>query len=157
MEGKRTMDPEIAHQVFRFRRDIAAPVERIFAALADASARAVWSCPSPTAVVLYDAADFRVGGEDRFRCGAREDPRFSGHTTYLAIQPPLRIVSAETVSTGGVFLAASLITTELAAQGERTRLEMTVQVTSLCGEGMLRGTEAGTNTALDNLVRFLTA
>ena len=151
------MDPEIAHQVFRFRREIAAPVERVFAALADASSRSVWSCPSPTAVVLYDAADFRAGGEDRFRCGSRDDPQFSGHTRYLSIVPPLRIVSSETVSTGGRLLMASLITTQLEAQGEQTRLEMTVQVTSLCGEGMLRGTEEGTNAALDNLVRFLAA
>ena len=151
------MDGQIAHQVFGFGRQIAAPVGRVFAALADAGARSVWSCPSPGAVVLYDAADFREAGEDRFRCGNRDNPQFSGHTRYLSIVPPLRIVSSETVSTGGRLLMASLITTQLEAQGEQTRLEMTVQVTSLCGEGMLRGTEEGTNAALDNLVRFLAA
>ena len=153
--GHKTMDGQVAHQVFQFGREIDAPVERVFAALADAEARSVWSCPSPEAVVLYDAADFREAGEDRFRCGARDNPQFSGHTRYLSIVPPLRIVSSETVYTGGKLLMASLITTQLETQGARTRLVMNVQVTSLCGEGMLRGTGEGTQAALDNLVRFL--
>jgi hypothetical protein len=47
---------------------------------------------------------------------------------------------------------SSLITTELEASADTTRVKVTVQVVSFFGEGMLGGVEIGNNAALDNLV-----
>lgn len=59
------------HATLVFERQVPASIEKVFAALADPVARSQWGAPSETAVILYDEADFREGGQDRFRCGPR--------------------------------------------------------------------------------------
>jgi uncharacterized protein YndB with AHSA1/START domain len=142
------------HATLVFERDIPASAERVFAAFADPVARVTWGAPSDTAVVIYDAADFREGGEDRFRCGAKADPNIHGVTRYLDIVANRRVVSSETIAMGGKRLCASLNTLELTAEGDTTKLKSTTQLASFIGEDMVRGHEAGTNASLDNLVRY---
>ncbi|MBS0478830.1 MAG: SRPBCC domain-containing protein [Proteobacteria bacterium] len=149
------MDDRIKHHTFVFERRCKAGIERVFAAFSDPVERARWSTPSETAAFLYDANDFREGGQDVFRCGSREAPQFKGVTTYISIMPSSRIVSSEVVESGGQILMANLITTLLSEEGSETRVRMTVQVTSFCGDEMLQGTEAGNNASLDNLVQHL--
>jgi uncharacterized protein YndB with AHSA1/START domain len=62
------------HATLVFDREVPAPVEDVFAAVADPVARTEWGASSDTAVVIYDEADFREGGQDRFRCGPKADP-----------------------------------------------------------------------------------
>lgn len=143
---------EILHKTFVFERRCEAPVERVFAAFADPAVRATWSAPSNDAAFVYDEADFREGGEDQFRCGSKENPQYTGRTTYISIVPDRLVVSSETVETGGRTLMSSLITTELEASADTTRVKVTVQVVYFFGEGMLGGVEIGNNAALDNLV-----
>ena len=70
------------HSTLAFERELPAPIEAVFAAFADPAARAAWGVPSDTAVVIYDEADFREGGQDRFRCGARVNPNILGTVQY---------------------------------------------------------------------------
>jgi uncharacterized protein YndB with AHSA1/START domain len=77
--------PTTLHATLVFEREIPAPVEEVFAAFADPVARSEWGAPSDTAVVIYDEADFREGGQDRFRCGSKADPNIHGTTRYLEI------------------------------------------------------------------------
>jgi uncharacterized protein YndB with AHSA1/START domain len=146
---------QILHRTLVFERRFPADVERVFAALADPVQRALWSAPSDGAAFVYDEADFRQGGRDIFRCGDKAAPQFTGVTTYIAIAPPIRIVSNEVVESGGAVLMASLLTTELEAQGPETDLRLTVQMVSFHGEEMVRGVEAGNAAALDNLALHL--
>ncbi|HEV2502543.1 MAG TPA: SRPBCC domain-containing protein [Mesorhizobium sp.] len=146
------MDHEIGHRTFVFERRCKAPVSRVFAALADPVIRASWSAPSDGAAFVYDEADFRSGGEDRFRCGSKHNPQYTGRTTYISIVPGELVISSEIVEAGGRTLMSSLITMELEADGDATNVKLTVQVTSLFGDRMLVGTEIGNNAALDNLV-----
>ena len=145
------------HATLVFERQVPASIEKIFAALADPVARSQWGAPSETAVILYDEADFREGGQDRFRCGPRGNPNIHGTTHYLDILTPHRVVSSETISMGGKRLCASLTTLELEAQGNSTRLTQTTQLASFIGEDMVKGHETGTNASLDNLVRYFQA
>lgn len=145
------------HVTLRFQRYVPAPVEKVFAALADPVARSQWGAPSETAVVIYDEADFREGGQDRFRCGSKANPNIQGTTRYLDIVTNGRVVSSETISMDGKRLCASLTTVELAADGQSTRLTQTTQLASFIGEDMVKGHETGTNGSLDNLVRYLQA
>jgi uncharacterized protein YndB with AHSA1/START domain len=85
------------HMTLDFEREIPAPVEEVFAAFADPVARAAWRAPSDTAVLIYDEADFREGGQDCFRCGSKADPNIHGVTRYLDIIANRRVVSSETI------------------------------------------------------------
>lgn len=149
--------PMTLHRTLRFERQVPAPLAKVFAALADPVARSQWAAPSDTAVVIYDEADFREGGQDRFRCGSKANPNIQGTTRYLDIVVNHRVVSSETISMDGKRLCASLTTLELAAEGQSTRLIQTTQLASFIGEDMVKGHETGTNASLDSLVRYFHA
>jgi uncharacterized protein YndB with AHSA1/START domain len=148
------MTVAILHATLVFEREIPAAIDEVFAAFADPVARAAWGAPSDTSVVIYDEADFREGGQDRFRCGSKANPNILGQTRYLEIIDNQLVVSSETIVMDGKRLCASLTTLELTAGGAKTRLKNTTQLASLIGEDMVKGHEMGTNASLDNLVRY---
>jgi uncharacterized protein YndB with AHSA1/START domain len=143
----------VNHATLVFERDVSGRVDEVFEAFARAKLRAEWGAPSDTAVIIYDADDFREGGEDRYRCGSRHNPNIHCTTRYLEIVNNGRIVSSETVDMDGRRLGASLTTLELCAQGQNTRVKCTVQVVSFIGPAMIEGHTDGHNASLDNLVR----
>jgi len=143
------------HAVLVFEREISAPPQAVFVAIKDPVARAQWGAPSDTAVVIYDQAEFREGGQDRFRCGSRGNPNIHGVTHYLDIVPDRRVVSSETVVVDGKRLCVSLTTLELTPDGDKTKLKSTTQLASFIGEDMVRGHTTGANASLDSLVRYL--
>lgn len=143
----------IAHETLVFEQTFACTPQVLFGAFADPAARARWGRPSATAVIIYDQTDFRVGGRDRSRCGAQDDPRFNVEVTYLDILPGRRIVYAETVADGAMPLSASLNTVEIAPEGANAKLKVTVQLAALSGEDMAAGVRFGFNAALANLAR----
>lgn len=72
-------------------RTLAAPIERVFAAWADAASMGSWMCPAPTMRAATVELDFRVGG--RFRITMHgENGDFVQHGEYLEIEPPRRVV-----------------------------------------------------------------
>jgi len=144
------------HETLVFERTIDASPEEVFAAFVDPVARARWSTPSDTAVVIYDETDFREGGRDRFRCGAKANPNIRGETRYLDIIANRRIVSSETVTVDGKRLCASLSTLELTSTSRGTTLLHTTQLASFIGDDMIKGHTTGTNASLDKLVRCFT-
>jgi uncharacterized protein YndB with AHSA1/START domain len=143
------------HATLVFEREIAAPQDAVFAAIADPVARARWGVPSDTAVVIYDEADFREGGQDRFRCGSRAHPDIHGATRYLEIVLNRRVVSSETIVRDGQCMCVSLTTLELTPDGHGTRLKSTTQMASLIGQEMVEGHVTGTHASLDRLVQYL--
>lgn len=147
------MTTESLHQTLVFTRTLPASPAAVFAAYADAGRRAEWGTPSDTAVLIYDLANFTIGGVDHFRCGSRDDPKFQGTTFYLDIVPDSRIVSSEVIALAGNGLSAALTTLELSPHDSGATLKMTVQVTSFMGPDIFKGHEQGYNGALDNLVR----
>jgi uncharacterized protein YndB with AHSA1/START domain len=144
--------PEPRHATFVFERVCSANVARVFAALADPVERAGWGTPSDTAVLVYDAVDFRVGGRDLFRCGSKDNPQYRGITTYYDILPDQRIISSEVVEVSGRTVLISMLTMMLEPDGSGTKIKLTAQVTSLDGDNMIEGAKFGNNAALDNLV-----
>jgi uncharacterized protein YndB with AHSA1/START domain len=146
---------ELKHSTLILDRVCAAPVERVFAAFADPVERASWGTPSETAAFIYDKVDFREGGVDVFRCGDKSNPQYSGVTTYYDIVLNKRIVSSEVVETQGRKLLISMSTTTLEPEGAGTKVTVTVQLTSLTGDDMLKGAEFGHNASLDNLVQAM--
>src|ERR1700676_665841 len=144
--------PMTLHATLVFEREIPAPIEEVFSALADPVARADWGATSDAAALIYDEANFREGGQDRFRCGRKANPNIHGVTRYLEIIANRRVVSSETIAMDGKRLCASLTTLELTPDGRKTKLKTTTQLASFIGEDMVKGHEAGNNASLDNLV-----
>ncbi|MDP3855190.1 SRPBCC family protein [Phenylobacterium sp.] len=150
-------DLTTAHETLIFERPFACSPEILYGAFADPVARARWGLPSPTATIIYDEADFRVGGRDRSRCGAKSDPRFLVDVTYLDIVPNHRIVYSEKVMDGDRALSAALHTIEISPRAAAALLKVTVQLAAFEGEDMAQGVRFGFNAALDNLAREIAA
>jgi len=146
--------PAVQHATLVFERELPAPVTAVFEAYADARLRARWGAPSETAVIIYDAEDFREGGIDRYRCGSKHDPNIHVITHYLEIVENRRIVYSETITTEGRRLCASMTTVELAPCERGTSLKSTTQVASFIGAAMIDGHKVGQAASLGNLVRY---
>jgi uncharacterized protein YndB with AHSA1/START domain len=134
-------------------RSYRATPARVFAAWHDVEARKRWSVPSPDVQIVYDKADFHVGGFDDSRCGSAEDMRFRAVVLYLEITQDKRIIFAEHVTEAGIARAASLITVDLTPKGNETLLQLTMQISSIDGPEMLQGYRDGWTPTLENLAR----
>jgi uncharacterized protein YndB with AHSA1/START domain len=145
----------LKHATLVFERTCAAPVARVFAALANPVERASWGTPSENATLVYDETDFRVGGRDIFRCGSKANPEYRGVTTYYDIVPNQRIISSEIIGMGDTKLLISLSTTVLAPEKTGTKVTVTLQLISLAGDDTLEGAETGYNASLDNLAEAM--
>lgn len=144
------------HATIAFERFFPETPARVFAVFADSAARAEWSAP-PGDAVVYEEADFRVGGRDVFRCGPKGDLGFRAETRYLLIDPERCVISSETLETEGRNLAVSLSTMELEPAAGGANLRLTIQITSSVGDGLFKGFESGNRTALDGLAAHLAA
>lgn len=145
-----TLTPAL-HDTITLERTYNASTSRVFAAWRDVEARERWSKPSAETEIVYDRAEFKVGGLDIVRCGMKGDLRFQAHVRYLEIIPDARIVMAETVAENGAAQAVSLITVEMEPAAGATRLRVTLQVSALDGSDMLQGYLDGWRPTLDNL------
>jgi uncharacterized protein YndB with AHSA1/START domain len=148
-------DVSTDHGTVVVERTLEVPVSRAYGAFADAKERASWGAPSDSAVFTYEETDFRVGGRDLARCGPREDPRFRVEARYVDIVPERRVVWTETIRDIDKPLAANITTLEFRPDGPRTRVKVTVQVTSFVGAGMIDNTSAGHEGSLANMARYL--
>ena len=148
------MVEKLQHATVTVEHSYAEPAEKLFSEFADPVARARWSAPSKDELV-YDEADFQIGGKDVFRCGSKGDLKFRGETRYLDIVPNARVVSSETVDVDGQRLAAALTTLDFEPTENGTNLKVTIQVVSFVGPDMIRSYESGNKSALENLARHL--
>lgn len=144
----------LAHETLRFTQTIKAPLPAVWEAFADPTRRALWGVPAGE-VQVYDEADFRVGGRDRYRCGPPETLEFHGVADYVQVVPQSLIVHTDTVSAGDQMLACALLSWQFDADGETTLVRLTDQVTSFVGTGMVDGHRNGHAKALAQLKRFL--
>lgn len=145
---------ETLHHTITMERTYSAKVERVFTEFADPVARAKWSVLVNDSLV-YDEADFREGGRDIFRCGPRGDLRFRGVVTYQVILQNRCVVYTETLTERSNQVAVALNTLEFTPNGEGTVLNVTVQIASFVGIGMVKGYESGNRDALEGLSRHL--
>src|SRR5579871_6811878 len=112
------------HGTVVVERTLNVPVSRAYGAFADAKQRASWGAPSDSAVFPYDETDFRVGGRDLARCGAKEDPRFRVEARYFDIMYERRVVWTETIREIDKLLAVNITTLEFQPDGSRTRVKV---------------------------------
>ncbi|MGF7160628.1 uncharacterized protein YndB with AHSA1/START domain [Rhodoligotrophos appendicifer] len=116
------------------------------------AARAIWAAPSPSVTVEFLEADTKVGGREVSLCKVEGQPDFRCEVGWLAVQPPIRTVTYEVISSEDVTQSAALITADFADLGERSGLVVTVQLSSLA-EDMEAGYRQGFGAGMDNLAR----
>lgn len=134
-----------------FERRVAAPVATLWHAWTAPAARAIWASPDPGVTVEFLEADApRVGGREVSLCKVAGQPDIRCDCGWLDLQPGLRSVNHEMVSCEGAAQSAALITAAFAADGEGSRITVTVQLASLARD-MAAGYRQGFGAGLDNL------
>ncbi len=133
-----------------FERDVAAPLSALWQAWTAPAARAVWSAPTPSVITEFLEADTRVGGREVSLCKVEGQPNIRCECGWLELQPALRSVNYEVVSSGGVTQSAALVTADFSGTDERSRLVLTVQLSSLAKD-MRASYRQGFDAGLDNL------
>lgn len=133
-----------------FQRDVAAPSSVLWQAWTAPAARAVWAAPTPSVTVEFLEADTRVGGREVSLCKVDGQPDIRCENGWLDLQPAVRSVNYEVISSEGVTQSAALVTADFSGTGERSRLVVTVQLSSLA-EDMEAGYRQGFGGGLDNL------
>ena len=133
-----------------FERDVAAPLSALWQVWTAPAARAVWAAPTPSVTVEFIEADSKVGGREVSLCKVDGQPDIRCEVGWLDMQPALRSVNYEVISSQGVTQSAALVTADLSGSGERSRLIVTVQLSSLA-ENMEAGDRQGFDAGLKNL------
>jgi len=152
--------PTVVHHTFHLERVYPFPVERVFAAFADATKKRRWYGERETHEIEDFAHDFRVGGAERLQYRFKEGTRFPGLTilnegTYHDIVPAERIVTASTMSFQGRRISVSLVTFQFFPRGDGTELMCTHQGVFFEGSDGPQIREAGWVALLDNLQKEL--
>lgn len=133
-----------------FERDVAAPLSVLWHAWTAPAARMAWAAPTPSVTVEFLEVNSRVGGREVSLCKAEGQPDIRCSVGWLELQPALRSVNYEVVSSEGVTQSAALVTADFSGTGKCSRLVVTVQLSSLA-ENMEAGYRQGFGAGLDNL------
>ncbi|MEP0324302.1 SRPBCC family protein [Bauldia litoralis] len=133
-----------------FEREVAAPLSVLWQAWTAPAARAVWAAPSPSVTVEFLEAETRVGGREVSLCKVEGQPDIRCECGWLALQPAECSVNYEVISSQGVTQSVSLVTADFLGTSERSRLVVTVQLSSMA-EDMETGYQQGFGAGLDNL------
>ncbi|MBK1839453.1 SRPBCC domain-containing protein [Azospirillum sp. YIM B02556] len=133
-----------------FEREVAAPLSVLWQAWTAPAARMVWAAPAPSVTVEFLEADSRVGGREVSLCKVEGQPDIRCEVGWLELQPALRSVNYEVVSSEGMTQSAALVTADFSGTDARSRLVVTVQLSSLA-KAMEAGYRQGFGAGLDNL------
>lgn len=145
------MNERVFHDTILIERLFPATPADVFAVLADVEARQRWGKPSDDTALVYDRADFRVGGTDVGHCGPQGNLIYRIETSYHDIVPDHRIVSTEAVHENAKPLSVALLSVVLEPAGGGTKLTFTAQITAFGSEAMIAGNRAGFTAAFGRL------
>jgi uncharacterized protein YndB with AHSA1/START domain len=140
----------VTHATFVLERSYDAPPARVFAAWADADAKARWFGGGEEAFQM----DFRVGGREH-NSGTMGSDTYAFDATYQDIVEDERIVYTYDMHLNGQRISVSVATVEFKQHDDGTRLVFTEQGAFLDGFDDPRMREQGTGSLLDALDKEL--
>jgi uncharacterized protein YndB with AHSA1/START domain len=146
----------VTNATFTIERVLNASPARVFAAYASLEAKGAWfKAPSDVETLNRDF-DFRVGGKERFHARWPDGRVTDFQATYHDIVENERIILVYDMFHNDEKLSVSLLTLELRAEGDKTRLIHTEQGSYLTG-GLeaVKGREHGTTWHIDTLAALL--
>jgi uncharacterized protein YndB with AHSA1/START domain len=148
--------PTIEHRTISLSRRFAAPVERVYAAVADPIDRQRVLADSSLPGLTYQQTDLRVGGRDAFSFSDDDGVRhYRGETHYHDIVPEYRVLFTEVVSEGERRLWIGLTSFEFKAKDRRTLLLITAHIAWLDDAGEADGCDGRYAALLDDIERHL--
>ena len=133
-----------------FTKAVAAPLATLWQAWTAPVARAIWAPPAPDVSVIFLEADTRVGGREISICRVENQPDVRVEAGWLHLEPVTRCVNYEVISSEGETCSAALVTADFTADGDASRITVTVQLSSLAHD-MAEGYQQGFSAGLDNL------
>ena len=146
----------ITNATFVIERVLNASPAPVFAAYASLEAKSAWFRAPSDIETLDRDFDFRVGGKERFHARWPSGMVTDFQATYHDIVAGERIILAYDMFHNGDKLSVSLLTIELVAEGDRTRLIHTEQGSYLVGgPEAVKSREHGTTWHIDNLAAVL--
>ena len=146
----------ITNATFVIERVLNASPARVFAAYASLEAKSAWFRAPSDIETLNRDFDFRVGGKERFHARWPSGMVTDFQATYHDIVEGERIILVYDMFHNGEKLSVSLLTIELVAEGDKTRLIHTEQGSYLVGgDEAVKSREHGTTWHIDNLAAVL--
>ena len=145
----------VQHDTWSTSRHYPHPPSAVFAAWADPATKVRWFDLSHSGGDYW--LDFRVGGAESYRSPAGVTPAYTYDALNFDIVPNARIVSAYSMTTGGLRISVSLATVELSSASPGTRLTYTEQGAYLDGLDTPASHRTGLDTQLDALGQLLVA
>ncbi|HEY7552868.1 MAG TPA: SRPBCC family protein [Hyphomicrobiaceae bacterium] len=147
----------VVHATFAIERTYGATPARVFAAFADARAKAAWfRGPDEWERGAYEL-DFRVGGRERLSGGPTGGTVHTFDCLYHDIVRNERIVYSYDMHLDERHISVSLATVVIEPAGQGTRLVFTEQAAFLDGYDNAGSREHGTGALLDKLGAALDA
>lgn len=147
------MQRSVVHATFHLSRTYDAPLQRVFTALSDETAKDKWfGGPADQLQRLERHMDFRVGGRERLKGRWQNGTVSTFDAIYLDIVAPERVVYAYDLYIDDEKISVSLATLQLTPAGDgRTTLAVTEQGAFLDGYDDAGKREHGTGMLLDRL------
>ncbi|WP_127598649.1 SRPBCC family protein [Nitratireductor alexandrii] len=133
-----------------FERDVAAPLSVLWQAWTAPAARAIRAAPTSAVTVEFLEADTRVGGREVSLCKVAGEPDIRCECGWLDLEPAVRSVNYEVISSRGVTQSVALVTADFSGTDEGSRVVVTVQLSALA-EDIEAGYRQGFDAALANL------
>jgi uncharacterized protein YndB with AHSA1/START domain len=144
----------VTHKTVVVKKKLSFPPNKVFNAFANVTARTQWAVPKGDAI-KYLKSNFKVGGQETFKCGDPSSMSFSGVVHYEDIVKNHRIVSTESISHNNKRLSSALTTLLLDKDINGTQLVLTAQIVSYDGSDMAIGYKQGWKAVLKNLGEYL--
>jgi uncharacterized protein YndB with AHSA1/START domain len=147
--------PTVEHATIVIERLLRASPARVFRAWSDPDERARWEAPG-SAWASEGERNFKLGEREVVRFGPPGGPTFTADSRYEDIVQDRRIVSSFTIDDGeGRRISASLMTVEMLAKDDGTRLILTEQAAFLDGRDNPADRKAGWSQMLDQLTELV--
>jgi len=147
---------EITNATFRIERVLNASPARVFGAYTSLEAKGAWFKAPSDVETLERTFDFRPGGQERWHARWPSGMTTDFQATYHDIVPNERIILVYDMYHNGDKLSVSLLTLELKAEGDKTRLIHTEQGSYLVGgREAVVSREHGTTWHIENLVALM--